>query len=101
MVRGPEDFHKLHRGDVLVCPSTTPAWTPLFSIAAAVVADVGGPLSHAAIVAREVGIPAVMACTNATRVLTDGDRVEVDGAAGRVRRLGRAGGEISFRKCPG
>jgi pyruvate,water dikinase len=87
IVRGVNDFDKLMPGDVLVCPSTTPAWTPLFAVAVAVVADAGGVLSHAAIVAREYGIPAVMGCSNATRTLLDGERIEVNGTTGTVRRL--------------
>jgi pyruvate,water dikinase len=87
IVLGATDFPKLTAGDILVCPSTTPAWTPLFTIAGAVVADVGGVLSHAAIVAREYGIPAVMGCSDATRTLVDGEQVEVNGTTGTVRRL--------------
>jgi rifampicin phosphotransferase len=87
VIRGADEFHKLKPGDILVCPSTTPAWTPLFSVAAAVVADAGGPLSHAAIVAREYGIPAVMGCAHATNTLADGEQVEVNGTSGLVRRL--------------
>jgi pyruvate,water dikinase len=82
-----EDFARLKRGDVLVCPFTDPAWTPLFSLASAVVADTGGPLSHAAIVAREYGIPAVLGTQIGTQRLADDDRVQVDGAEGRVVRL--------------
>lgn len=51
-ITGPEDFHRLKAGDVLVAPATTPVWTPLFNIASAVITEVGGPFSHAAIVAR-------------------------------------------------
>jgi pyruvate,water dikinase len=69
---------------VLVAPLTDPAWTPLFLAAAAVVVDVGALLSHAAIVARELGIPAVVSVEGASRVLTDGDLLEVDGDRGRV-----------------
>jgi pyruvate,water dikinase len=86
LVRDQAEFHRLERGEVLVCPVTTPAWTPLFSLAAAVVTDIGGPLSHAANVARERGIPAVLGTGVATRVLHDGEMVFVDGTAGRVRR---------------
>jgi rifampicin phosphotransferase len=86
LVRDQAEFHRLERGDVLVCPVTTPAWTPLFSLAAAVVTDIGGPLSHAANVAREQGIPAVLGTNVATRVLHDGETVLVDGTAGRVSR---------------
>ena len=71
---------------MLVCPYTNPAWTPLFQRAAAVVVDSGGLRSHAAIVAREYGIPAVMATGTGTGtgMLVDGQRVIVDGDIGRV-----------------
>jgi pyruvate,water dikinase len=78
------EFGNLRPGDVLVCPYTNPAWTPLFQRAAAVVVDSGGPASHAAIVAREYGIPAIMGTGTATGVLTDGQLVTVDGGTGRV-----------------
>jgi rifampicin phosphotransferase len=68
----------------LVCPYTNPAWTTLFQRAAAVVVDSGGPASHAAIVAREYGIPAVMGTGTGTRTLTDGQLVTIDGSTGRV-----------------
>lgn len=76
----------LRPGEVLVTTVTNVGWTPLFPRAAAVVTDVGAPLSHAAIVARELRIPAVVGCGNATR-LRSGDRVQVDGAAGTVEVL--------------
>lgn len=60
-LRGPEGFGQMHPGDVLIAVATTPAWTPLFAMASAVVTDICGPLSHSSIVAREYGIPAVMA----------------------------------------
>jgi pyruvate,water dikinase len=75
---------RLRPGDVLVATVTNVGWTPLFPRAAAVVTDVGAPLSHAAIVARELGIPAVVGCGNATARIRSGDRVRVDGAAGTV-----------------
>jgi pyruvate,water dikinase len=84
IVRGPEDFSKLRPGDILVAPLTTPVWTPLFGIAKGLVADVGGLLSHGAIVAREYGIPAVMGTQVATRLLSDGQMITVDGGQGRV-----------------
>lgn len=91
LVEGParivlrvSDFHKIEKGDILVCPYTDPTWTPLFGIAAAVVADTGGPLSHAAIVAREYGIPAILGTKIATTIFTDGDQVMVDGSSGKV-----------------
>jgi pyruvate,water dikinase len=77
----------LQPGEVLVTTVTNVGWTLYFPRAAAVVTDVGAPLSHAAIVARELGIPAVVGCGNATMVLRTGDRVRVDGAAGTVERL--------------
>lgn len=80
----PEDFNRMQTGDVLVAVTTTPAWTPLFALASAVVTDIGGPLSHSSIVAREYGIPAVMATRSATRQIQDGQRVTVDGGAGTV-----------------
>jgi phosphoenolpyruvate synthase/pyruvate phosphate dikinase len=69
---------------VLVAPFTNPAWTPLFQRAAAVVVESGGAMSHAAIVAREYGIPAVMGVPDATRHLADGQHVRVDGSGGTV-----------------
>jgi pyruvate,water dikinase len=81
---GPDDFGKLRPGDVLVAVTTTPAWTPLFAQASAVVTDIGGPLSHSSIVAREYGIPAVMAAGSATRAIQSGQIVTVDGTAGTV-----------------
>lgn len=87
VVTSPAEFYKLKKGDILVCRYTDPEWTPLFSLAAAVVADTGGVLSHAAIVAREYKIPAVLAVGNATAVLKDGDRVLVDGSVGEIERI--------------
>ncbi|WP_240911806.1 PEP-utilizing enzyme [Thermococcus sp. M36] len=84
IIRDSSEFHKLRPGDVLVAPYTTPAWTPLFRLAVAVVVDTGGPLSHAAIVAREYGIPAVMGTGVATKVLKDGQYIRVDGNRGLV-----------------
>jgi phosphohistidine swiveling domain-containing protein len=84
VVRGPEEFDKLAEGEILVAPLTNPVWTPLFAIAGGLVTEVGGILSHGAIVAREYGIPAVMAVAGATSRLRDGDRVTVDGGRGVV-----------------
>jgi len=83
-VRGPADFRLVRPGDVLVCRETDPAWTPLFTVAAAIITEVGGALSHAAIVAREVGIPAVLAVPDAAESLAAGALVHVDGGAGEV-----------------
>ena len=85
VISGPAEFARLRPGDVLVCQATDPAWTPLFASASAVVAETGGLLSHAAIVAREYGIPAVLGVLEATTRLHDGQVVTVDGGAGRVR----------------
>jgi pyruvate,water dikinase len=71
-------------GDVLVAVTTTPAWTPLFAMASAIVTDLGGPLSHSSIVAREYGIPAVVSTGMATRRIRDGQTITVDGSAGTV-----------------
>jgi phosphohistidine swiveling domain-containing protein len=84
VLAGPEDFGLMRPGGVLVAAITTPAWTPLFAMAAAVVTDIGGPLSHGSIVAREYGIPAVMGTGVATRRIRSGQVVTVDGGAGRV-----------------
>jgi pyruvate,water dikinase len=93
IIRGPEEFGLLRSGDILVCPYTNPSWTPLFQRAAAVVVDMGGLGSHAAIVAREYGIPAVMGTGTGTRILAEGQPVIVDGSAGTVRASGTAAGE--------
>lgn len=79
------DFAAVRRGDVVVCRTTDPAWSVLFDLAGALVTDTGGLLSHAGIVAREFGLPAVLATTHATRMLVDGQIVTVDGTAGRVQ----------------
>lgn len=81
---GPEDFYRMKQGSVLVAVTTTPAWTPLFTMASAVVTDIGGPLSHSSIVAREYGIPAVLATGIGTRRIKDGQTLTVDGAEGKV-----------------
>jgi pyruvate,water dikinase len=84
VMRGPEDFNLMHPGDVIVAVTTTPAWTPLFAMASAVVTDIGGPLSHSSIVAREYGIPAVMATGLATKRIQSGQVITVDGSTGTV-----------------
>jgi pyruvate,water dikinase len=83
-VEGLDDFTRFAAGEVLVCRTTSPAWTPLLARAAAVVTETGGLLAHAAIVAREFGIPAVLAVLGARSVLRDGQHVIVDGSAGTV-----------------
>lgn len=82
-----EEGGQFQPGEILVTTTTNVGWTPLFPRAAAIVTDVGAPLSHAAIVARELGIPAVVGCGNATMRLRTGDRVLVDGGQGVVEIL--------------
>ncbi len=84
IIRRQEDFAKFLRGDILVTQAAMPAWTPLFQLAAAVVTDTGTMAAHASLVAREVGIPAVVGTGDATARLSDGQIVTVDGAAGVV-----------------
>jgi rifampicin phosphotransferase len=88
VLAGPADFARMRPGDVLVASITTPAWTPLFAMASGVVTDVGGPLSHSSIVAREYGIPAVLGTGVATRRIPDGALVQVDGDSGTVTLRG-------------
>ncbi|MEU4835434.1 PEP/pyruvate-binding domain-containing protein [Streptosporangium sp. NPDC023615] len=87
VIAGPEDGHRLAPGEILVTTLTNIGWTPMFPRAAAVVTDMGAPLSHASIVARELGIPAVVGTGNATARLRDGDRIRVDGERGTVEVL--------------
>jgi pyruvate,water dikinase len=87
VLHGPEDFSQMRPGSVLVAKTTTPAWTPLFAMAAAVVTDIGGPLSHGSIVAREYGIPAVMGTGVATKRIQNGQMIAVDGGQGTVELL--------------
>jgi pyruvate,water dikinase len=88
VIYGPDGFTQMRPGDVLVARITTPAWTPLFALAAGVVTDVGGPLSHSSIVAREYRIPAVLGTGVATERLNSGQRITVDGDAGTVTVFG-------------
>ena len=90
VLRTPHDGARMGRNDVLVAPSTDPGWTPLFLRASALVTETGGYLSHGAVVAREFGLPAVVNVRDAMRTLTDGDRLRVDGTAGRVTRIARS-----------
>ena len=86
LIKEPKEFYKMNKGDILVCHLTDPEWTPLFGLAGAVVADTGSALSHAAIVAREYGIPAVLGVGFATTKFKDGDRIRVDGDKGEVSK---------------
>ena len=84
LVMGEQEFSKIRAGDVVVCPTTSPAWSVVFPSMGALVTDGGGILSHPAIIAREHGIPAVVGTGNATSVLRDGQRVIVDGGTGVI-----------------
>ena len=87
VVTDADKIDEIEQGDILVTVSTNIGWTLVFPRVSAIVTDIGAPLSHAAIVAREFGIPAVVGCGNATTVLKTGDRVIVDGAAGTVTKV--------------
>ena len=82
-----EHIRDIQDGEILVTGATNVGWTPVFTRVSAIVTDIGAPLSHAAIVARECGIPAVVGCGNATTLIHTGDLIEVDGSAGQVRIL--------------
>lgn len=84
VITGPDDFHRVREGDILVCPHTDPAWTPLLRIVAGVVTDIGGVLSHAAIVARELHIPAVLGNPRSTTEIPDGAIITIDGDTGTI-----------------
>lgn len=77
----------LYSGEVLVARFTEPSWTPIFINASAVIMEIGGPLQHGAIIAREYGIPCVSGLENATSLIQDGDMLEVDGSSGTIRFL--------------
>jgi pyruvate,water dikinase len=87
VLHGPEEFGQMRQGDILVARITTPAWTPLFVLASGIVTDVGGPLSHSSIVAREYHIPAVLGTGVATERLHSGQRITVDGDTGLVSQV--------------
>lgn len=88
IVTDPANPPDLVPGDIMVAPLTDPAWTPLFLAADAVVVNVGGQISHAVIVSRELGLPCVVSVTDATERIADGAIIEVDGQAGQVRVVG-------------
>ncbi|RLB42604.1 MAG: hypothetical protein DRH30_04525 [Deltaproteobacteria bacterium] len=88
ILRDPSQAADFKRGEVLVVAAADTGWAPLFLAASGVVTELGGPLSHAAIILREYGVPAVVNVTNATRSLRDGDLIRLDGDVGTVERLG-------------
>jgi pyruvate,water dikinase len=83
----------LQPGEIMVCPGTDPSWTPLFLTAAGLVMEVGGMMTHGAVVAREYGIPAVVGVDQATKRLVDGQRIRVDGSSGLIALLDETGEE--------
>ena len=85
VVLGPEDFERVRPGDIIVAPSSNPSWVPLFTIAGGLVTNTGGVLSHAAVVAREFALPAVVGTGDATTRIADGQMLELDGTTGFVR----------------
>ncbi len=87
IVKSVEEISRLQKGDILVCQVTNPTWAPIFQKIAAAVSDIGGSMSHAAIVAREYGLPAVVGTGNATLRIKDGQRIRVDGGRGVVTLL--------------
>ncbi len=95
IIRSPEVFDQMEPDTILICPTTTPAWTPLFSQAKGLVTDIGGALAHGSIVAREYGIPAVMGTGVATQRIRSGQLIRVDGDSGRVTLVGEAGTETA------
>lgn len=87
VLRSIKDFGQIHEGDILVCPITHPSWGPLFSKISGAVSDIGGTMSHMAIVAREYGMPAVVGTGDATKCIKSGQRIRVDGDRGVVTIL--------------
>jgi len=87
VVKSVDEIGRLRQGDILVCQVTNPTWAPIFQKIAAAVSDIGGSMSHAAIVAREFGLPAVVGTGTATQKIRDGQRVRVDGGRGVVTLL--------------
>ena len=87
VVRSPDELELLQEGDILVAPVTAPSWAPVFGKVRATVTDIGGIMSHAAIVCREYRLPAVTGTGSASTRITTGRRIRVDGAAGTVTLL--------------
>lgn len=85
LVYSSSEFGRLRKGDIIVTRNATPEWTPTFTIAAGLITDSGGPLSHTSILAREFGIPAVMGVQTATRSISEGQLITIDGGEGSIR----------------
>ena len=86
-MNGLGDLDTVRQGEILVCGITSPAWAPIFSKIVATVTDIGGIMSHAAIVSREYGLPAVVGTGTATSRIKTGQRIKVDGSTGMVEIL--------------
>ncbi|OGY43123.1 MAG: hypothetical protein A3J62_03415 [Candidatus Buchananbacteria bacterium RIFCSPHIGHO2_02_FULL_38_8] len=89
VIYGPAGFKKMRKGDILVTGMTRPEMLPAIKLAAAIVTDEGGITSHAAIISRELGIPCIISTKIATKVLKDGDLVEVDANKGIVKKISK------------
>ena len=87
VVKSVDEISRLQQGDILVCQVTNPTWAPIFQKISAAVSDIGGSMSHMAIVAREYGLPAVVGTGSATQKIKDGQRIRVDGGRGTVTIL--------------
>ena len=87
IVRSPDELSRFVRGDILVTNAASPAFTPLLLVAAGLVTEAGGGATHSSLLARELGVPAVVDAGNATQVIRDGQMVEVDGTRGVVTLL--------------
>lgn len=87
VVRDMHEFERVQPGDIVVCPTTAAAWSPIFGVISGLITEHGGLLSHPAILAREYGLPAVLGVPDATNRLVDGSRVEIDGTNGTVAPL--------------
>ena len=90
VIRDIFDADRLEPGDILVTRYTDPGWTPKFGLLRAVATETGGLLSHAAVISREYGVPAVLSIPRLTQRVVDGEVITVDGGAGTVRRAGSA-----------
>jgi pyruvate,water dikinase len=88
VVRHVSELDQVEEGEILVCPATSPSWSPVFSRIAATVSDVGGIMSHTAIICREYGLPAVIGTGKAVATIKTGQRIRVDGSEGVVTVLG-------------
>ena len=87
VVKSVQEISRIQQGDILVCQVTNPTWAPIFQRISAAVSDIGGSMSHMAIVAREYGLPAVVGTGSATSKIKDGQRIRVDGGRGTVSIL--------------